>query len=407
MWGCFLFDVMTGLVGQPVDLPAASWSVTVSDCSLSTSRGKGVGEDEVGAVDLPWEAVPADGPGRHGAVAPLRRGVCLCLDGAPVVAGAIGPRTDTWGGTSFSLMSPMDILSQRFAVMQGTYGRGTATVEEGEDKGRRVDHCTTSFIRFEGMSLRGMACHLLQNALAREGGALPIDVRRYEHEKGSHERTYDGFNVANNAVSKLLDEMTNVEGGPDMQLRPYLADETHLRWELVAGSDAVPEIDGGPGPVPALTCFPGGGTAQGLECASLPPVMRVYGSGSGSDRATLGHEAADLSLCRRPDPWPLLEACVSNSSDWDNYGLVRKHTEAALASMRVPLVQLRCTVDLADPRNPVRPGSVWPGQRVDLDLDGHPTLPDGRYEMRLMEMSGDLGREVTLVFDQFPDPREV
>ncbi|MEY8436158.1 hypothetical protein AAK967_00200 [Atopobiaceae bacterium 24-176] len=408
MWECCLFDTMTGLVGQPVDVPALTWSVSVSDCSLSTARDKGVGADDVGTVDLPWSAVPGHPSAAHGALAPLRRGLCLVRDGAAVAAGAIGPRTDTWDGTSFAVMSPMALLSQRLAVAPNTFGRGTTTVEEGEDKGKRVDHVTTSQLRWTGQSLRSIACRLIEAAVSGEGASLPIDYGRYLGERGGHERTYDGFNAANNDVAKLLDALTNVSGGPDIQLRPYLVSDPWpgVRWDVVAGSDAVPGLPGAD-TVPTLTCFPGGGTAQGLECASLAPVMRVYGTGSGQDKATLCHEAADLSLCRRADPWPLLEATVSNSSDWDSYGLVRAHTESRLAAAKRPLVQLRCTVDASDPRNPVVPGSVWPGQRVDLDLEGHPTLPDGRYEMRLMEMSGDLGETVTLVFDQMEDPREV
>ena len=60
----------------------------------------------------------------------------------------------------------------------------------------------------------------------------------------------------------------------------------------------------------------------------------------------------------------------------------------------------------SDPANPVVPGRVWPGQRVDLVVEGFPSLPDGVYALRLMEMAGSLGGEVTLTFDPIDDPWE-
>ena len=41
---------------------------------------------------------------------------------------------------------------------------------------------------------------------------------------------------------------------------------------------------------------------------------------------------------------------------------------------------------------------------MDVDLRGHPSMPDGTYRMRLMEMSGDSGDDVELTFDAIEDP---
>jgi hypothetical protein len=261
---------------------------------------------------------------------------------------------------------------------------------------------TTDSIHWSGESLRSIVCRLGRLACSKPGGALPIDWA-YLGESGGHRRTYDGFNVANNDIEKLITDVTNVMGGPDVQLRPYLADSQHLRWRLVAGSDSEPYL--GDAPVtPTLTSFPGGGTAQALSWAELAPAMRVYATGAGQDEAMLCHLSEDLALCQRRDPWPLVEARVSGSSDWATQDLVTSHADAALAAMRLPQVQFQCEVDAA--AGPVVPGVVWPGQRVALDLDGSPMWPDGRYRLRLMEMRGDQTSRVRLTFDQMPDPWE-
>ena len=39
-----------------------------------------------------------------------------------------------------------------------------------------------------------------------------------------------------------------------------------------------------------------------------------------------------------------------------------------------------------------------------LDIQGFPTLADGVYECRLMQMSGDQTDKVSLIFDAMDDP---
>ena len=53
-WRACLCDTMTGLLGQQIDIPSFTWSMTVSDSSFSTTRDKGVGEDEASGLQLPW-----------------------------------------------------------------------------------------------------------------------------------------------------------------------------------------------------------------------------------------------------------------------------------------------------------------------------------------------------------------
>ena len=393
MWSCFIFDTMTGLVQRSIDIPALSWRLTVSNCSLATTRDKGVGEDEGSGLRVPWSVLEADDSAQADRfLAPLRRGICLAWDGAPVVAGAIGSRTDTWEDTSFSLVSPFDLLKSRIAVVEGTFG-----TSEG--------HTTTSFHRWAGQSLRSIAAWLICNAVTKPGGQLPIDYAHYQNEPGGHERTYDGFNTRNNDINKLLTEITNVIGGPDMQFRPYLYDATHLHWRFIAGSDADPHIQAN-GLIPVLNCFPGGGSIQNLTVAHLAPTMRVYGTGAGEDKATLCHLAQDMTLCQRSDPWPLIESTAADSSGWDNYGLVQRHTESELAASKMPLIQIKGTVNVGDPACPIQPGTFWPGQQCYVDIDGFMSLPSGRYSLRVMEMSGDLSGSVDVVFDQIVDPWE-
>ena len=37
MWRCWLYDTMTGLADVPLDVPQFSWSLSISDSTLSTT----------------------------------------------------------------------------------------------------------------------------------------------------------------------------------------------------------------------------------------------------------------------------------------------------------------------------------------------------------------------------------
>lgn len=391
-WHCHLFDTITGQLAQPIDVPNVSWSVSVSDSSLSTTRDKGTGEGELNSLTLPWSAIPgADKYEKHNAVASWRRGLVMDWDGVPVVAGLIGERTDSWLDTSFSLVSIPTLLGSRYIVNEGTFGNG------GGGK-------TTSKVSFKGLSYRAIACGLVQVATQyKPGGTLPI-VLPYLGERGSHERNYTGYNVANNDCAKLLKELANCQGGPDIQFRPEFTAEGNVQWSLLAGSDAEP-LFLGTSPVPVLTAHPGGGTAESVKVAHQGAVHRVYQTGAGTDEATLCYLAEDLEMCERADPYPLMET-TNNESDDERLDLVKSHAAARLELLGFPVCQVTCTVDAGDHRNPVRPGLVWPGEPVALDIYDHPALPDGRHYLRLMEMKGDLGNTLTLTFDVMADPLE-
>lgn len=390
MLRAFLADTMTGLVGEPIDVPGLRWSLSVSDSSMETTRDKGTGDATATGLHVPWSAVPATTPeGRERALAPLRRSVLLAWeeDGSlvPLVVGAIGSRVDSWEDTSFSLVSPMGMLSSRYVVREGAFGTAPGSA-------------TTDTIHWSGWSLRSIASGVVSLGMSKPGGTLPIDLPHYS-ERGGHERTYDGFNVQNLSVADVLEKIANVLGGPDIQIRPYMADGTHYRLRLEAGSDSEPYLGQG-GLVPTITCFAGGGTAQSLRVAHQGPTMRVYATGAGEDKAMLCHLSEDLSLVTQADPWPLVEAAAGFSDD-ERAGLLASHADARLAATSRPLCQVTCEVRLGEG---VHAGETWPGMLVDLDLRDHPALPDGTYRLRLMEMSGDLSGMAKLIFDPIENP---
>ena len=112
-----------------------------------------------------------------------------------------------------------------------------------------------------------------------------------------------------------------------------------------------------------------------------------------------------MTLAERPQGYPLIEAHVG-SNDWSNAGLVTAHAQATLDAASRPLIQLTGEVYINDTGNSVTPSQVWTGQEVDLDLHGYPSMPNGVYRLRLMEMKGNLSDKISLTFDPIYDPWE-
>lgn len=388
-WRLYTADTITGEMRRPIDVPGCAWSLSVSDASLATTRDKGTGEGEASSLTVPWSAVwGSTARERAQELTAGKRAIVLCWEEGgstvPLVFGAIGQRTDTALDTSFSLDSVTTLLSQRYVVREGDFRKGAPAIS------------------LDNLSLRAIAANVGWYATeGKPAGSLPIDWGDF-YERGGHQRTFWPWNVSNLSAADVLEKIADVEGGPDITFRPYMADAHHVRLRMVAGSDADPYV--GQDSVRRLQWFHGAGSVHSLTVAHLGPVERVYATGAGTEDEKDVALAEDLTYCRQRDPWPIVEECVS-CTDSDDHALLEGHAMGRLKADWWPLCQVTCTVDLADPQVP-RIGEVWPGDAMTLAVEGFPTIPDGEYPVRLMEMSGDLGTLVTLKFDPMRDPAE-
>lgn len=401
-WRAYIYDTITGAIRCPIDLPAFSWQVSVSDSTLSTTRDKGVGAEEASGLRLPWNAVPATtARQRASLLCPDKRGVMLCWTtgdepddlGTPIVGGVITPRSDGVQDTSFSLESPLNILDNRYLVNTEQFGKA--------DKGT-----TSDVISYRGLSRRGLAAEFGARVTdAKTGGRLPIDWN-YQGEKGAENRDYHGYDVQNLSFKAFLTRLTNLENGPDCQFRPKLNyDKTAFRWDFLAGSDADIYLE--QDHTIGFAYSPWGGSIEDLTVDHTGPIHRRYVTGSGTGKGMKCALAEDLTLVEMSDPWPLREAADSDN-DIDDVALLQRAANGLLAGQSRPIMQIKGVVhanDVDQAGNPLHPlGGFWPGERVLLDVTGFPTLDDGRYETRLMLMEGDESDKVTLTFDVMDDP---
>lgn len=404
-WAVYITDAQSGLLRQQIDIPSVSWSVDVNDSGLSTTVSRKVGQDQVNNVTVPWSTVPGNtAEQRYESIMPGARGLALFWQsdkdiatgriGVPIVWGVITNRTDAWDSTSVSVSSVYSLLANRFAIRDGMFKDGTS-----QDS-----------LTFSGESVRGLASDVgwLCTA-AKRGGELPVDWT-YRHEKhvhrpgdapNLHSLTVSAWDVANVSGQTLLNRLETQVDGVDMQFRPYLtSDGYYVREKFVAGNDTDRYL--GQKTVKALSVFPGGGTMENVTASYAQPVMRVFGTGSGSDKTTMTASAGNLTYTSGVNPMVLMESAYSNS-DVKNLVQLQGEVKADYNANSVPLMQLKGVIDFDDPHTP-QPGDIWPGEIVDVDMQGYPSLPDGLYRMRLMQMQGDSTSRATLTFDTMAVP---
>lgn len=183
-WNFFLYDTMTGLLAEQIDVPAFTWSMSVSDASFSTTKDKGFGIDDVSGLELPWGQIPGvDASARASALMPYKRGLVafwhaqtddVNMPGRPVLGGALGVRKSSQLDVSVPFVSMLAMLEDRYLVHEGCFGKGAGN--SSPDEFRWVD-----------LSYRALACETIRQCTeVKPGGELPIDLP-YLGEKGTHQ----------------------------------------------------------------------------------------------------------------------------------------------------------------------------------------------------------------------------
>lgn len=183
-WNFFLYDTMTGRLAQQIDVPAFTWSMSVSDASFATSKDKGVGEDDLSGLELPWGQIPGvDAAARASALMPYKRGIVAFWHsqaddpnkpGRPILAGALGVRRSTRDDVSVPFVSMLGLLEDRYLVHEGRFGKGPGNSSPDE-------------FRWVNLSYRALACETIRQCTEmKPGGSLPIDLP-YLGEHGTHQ----------------------------------------------------------------------------------------------------------------------------------------------------------------------------------------------------------------------------
>lgn len=382
-WKFHVFETTSGRLLEPLPAVQFSWSTKIGDSNIQGAIDK----KAIQRQSLVWkyEALPHDmtAADLNALLMPDNHGLLISYDDRPWLWGIIGQREDTFVDTSFPTNGIMTLLAGRkLTDLWDTWSAKGASWQQS------------------GVSLGTIAKRMVQTALNKPGGYLPITFDDDEvtanlpgHNATYHERTHPPYDIANLTVSDLLKNISNVDGGPDIDFRPYVQDGI-VYQHMHFGTEANPNIA-------QLTdlVFPVGPNSSAVSdfkqtVSADYRADRIYATGAGQDEGTLTAKAEDLTLVQTG--WPLKEASTSSTSVTAQSTL---DSTAAGALSPYPAAQWQLVVRADYELHPL--GTYWPGDEVTVPIHGHRMVPDGVYRARIMEISGTEGADVTLKLSAF------
>ncbi len=372
-WVAHLVETVTGDVGARLEIATdtGAWTYPLNDTESWSVKVK---KDQLRKIDPRWwkwyrASVLVSWARRDGSLVPWLLGPIIDL-----------PQETREVATLFC--EGVGAILERRVVLPRDYG------VPGEYE-NDMDALARFHVFRKGRSLGSIAQDIVELSTDYKlGGQLPI---RYasprEHGSEYNQRTYFGYNLANNNTWKRLKELSGVIMGPDIRFQPEFTDDeqTHVRWAMYHGTARQPTI--AQDWTMDLDTTSSRSTISTVvsrsDAANL--ANRAYWTGAGEDEGTLVRMVQDTRPLGQGDP--LLEV-VGSTSDSDNPDLLVAHARSALAAGQKPLQQLTITVDGSDPRSEI--GRWRPGDLANVTIgDDWLSIDPGTHVLKLIAAKGD------------------
>lgn len=221
-------------------------------------------------------------------------------------------------------------------------------------------------------SLQGIAAAMLSNAIARQ--SFPLDVPTITPPvTGTIAETYFGYDLT--SAGQRLQELTQLQGGPDILFKPYRTSDGHVRHAAQIGNPYISNAGR-----PLVFDYPG--SIQSILPTDNATGMstKTYEKGNGVEYATLWTSTTDTTLTNAG--WPLLEVADTAHADVTDATKLQQWSDGTQALNGRPLSTWATIVRQDDIDYPF--GSYDPGVYGAYNVMGHPWLPDGKYNQRIL-----------------------
>lgn len=376
MWKAYLIEVKTGLVGPEVEMSTnGRYDIMLNGIEAATVT---VQKSSLRGIERKW-------------MMPWQSGILVTFtrrdhegreigEEQPILAGPISNFPEEYTDSiSFSVSGIREILKYRF-ILDKDYSTRDGEASEGNMKALKE-----SKVSFTNQSLNYIAEQIVRGALRREAAYVPITFPMpAKANDGTHDRTYYGYNIAENNVDTKLDELSNTYAGPDIMFRPqwrYKSQRTHIVWHMVTGTPGHPEIAQG-----YLADIDATARESVTSEVSLNArgdlVTRGYATGAGEGKGILLSTWDDDAALQRGIP--LLEK-VTSSPDTKRFSTVSGHAQALVRT--TPIIELICTVDGNDTRSSIT--DMYVGDAVQVTMNGGFYVRGGTKMWRLVRVVGD------------------
>lgn len=373
MWRAYLIETVTGLVGAEVEMSTnGRFDITLNRAGAATVT---VQKSSLAGISHRW-------------LRPWAQGFLLTLESealgeVPIFAGPITAPPDEYPESlSFSVAGIRAILEYRFATDKD-YGPGELTP------------LRQSKLVYADTTEAAIAQDLVSRAISKRGGYLPIRFATTVPAGGTEERTYHGYDLANNSVDKRLSELSDVAGGPDIMFEPEWTDDTHqyIRWAMHTGTATYPAISqtwtmviDASAPEPQVSEL-----SMNSDGSHYSTRHYATGAGEGSGIAMRMYDDIDLLA----DGHPLLETTSSHPSV-KNVSTLNRYAQSGTDI--TPWVELHATIDIADLRSPM--GQWRVGHEAIVKPGPWHTIPDLEVPLRILRVAGDFDTTHATVYFQ-------
>jgi hypothetical protein len=362
-WSAYIVQTTTGQVEAELPMTAAP----TFDMGINATGG--------GSVQVMMGGNGVDKAILDPITAPWKYSVAITWRNTLVQAGPIPDETfqDSGQATQIPFGGLWSMFTKRL-VFPPSWGSGNAAT-------------TAADVTYSNMTLRQIAKQLVVDTTNRPNGYLPMTFDP-DDAPGTNTRTYHGYELKK--LSDMLTELSGVDGGPEIDIRPQWASPGWVQWYMRTGSPRLGQLGS-----PWVWDYGSQGACRHLDFNrnGTNVAGNWYSKGAGDTYATVIGSAADSMLVN--DGFPLLEDVDGNHTDVVEANTANGWATAMMNTYHWPTHTFTATVQVGGLDKSYRvTGSprldqIALGDTAQFQVKDHRRILDGTYTMRIIGVSSN------------------
>jgi hypothetical protein len=373
----YAFEMLTGQRLTPLPVSTASWTLTVN-------------ADEQVTCSIPARAKITDDLRIWETTALARTGLLVVVDDIPVAAGPIWKRRYTQGGTIELTAGGLRSYWAR-RILLPVAARTTPLVDPTTG-----DPTASLNFSASGMDYGTVAKRYIELVTAWPNGNIPLVLPA--DRVGTRIDTVAAVDLK--TVKTLLDNLQNLERGPDIAFRPrWSANGLGIYWEMQTGTEDNPRLGNTDATLSTWTVGAPVGGAFGLTVDEDGSRLteEVFALGGGSADKVVAARSRNPALANAGTP--LLQGVDKGHNDATLQARVQSYADQGAYLGQYTSSFWSMQVRAIERGTPVL-GDYWLGDLATIVVDeAEPVIPAGNYVRRISSISGDAtGDSFSLTF---------
>jgi hypothetical protein len=242
-------------------------------------------------------------------------------------------------------------------------------------------------LTYTNVTPRQLAKLLIQDNMTSQGD-LPIDLPDDDTAAGTLTQTYYGYDL--NVLADALGNLTTMDGGPELEFRPYWSDPLTVRWAMRSGSPHIGTIG-----APWAYDYGERGAMVLLDKASdsTATAFGFYARGSGNQDTSIIGYGADMTLPSQG--FPMLLAVDGNHNNETSVSNLNAFATADVQTYKAPVRTYSATIRLNGtdksglPTGSPNLSQLQMGDTLTAHVEGHARIATGTYTWRVLNVANN------------------